>query len=221
MVPSCVNFNYALVRISIAGGGANTLFMSGIALTPPRSGPVRSDTDVQHAVESELSCHPLVDDTDIVVNVKDGVVTLSGYARNLFHKYGAEDAVKRVAGVTAVANDIELQRGLRLNLTDPEIAHDVICVLKRTLPLCWERIRPIVRQRNVTLEGTVNFPNEREEAELAVRRLKEVVGVTNAITIARGVDAVKPAQIRRRVEESLRSSVGLDASTIKVEARGG
>jgi osmotically-inducible protein OsmY len=82
-------------------------------------------------------------------------------------------------------------------------------------------IRPIVRQRNVTLEGTVNFPNEREEAELAVRRLKEVVGVTNAITIARGVDAVKPAQIRRRVEESLRSSVGLDASTIKVEARGG
>jgi osmotically-inducible protein OsmY len=181
---------------------------------------VKSDNDVQHAVESELSCHPLVDDTDIVVNVKDGVVTLSGYARNLFHKYGAEDAVKRVAGVTAVANDIELQRGLRLNLTDPEIAHDAVCVLKRVLPLCWERIHPIVRQRNVTLEGTVNFPNEREEAELAVRRLKEVVGVTNAITIAQGVDAVEPVQIRRRVEESLRSSVVLDASAITVEARG-
>ena len=79
---------------------------------------MKSDSDLQRAVEAELRCHPDVDDTDIVVNVTDGVVTLSGYARNLFHKYGAEDAVKRVAGVTAVANDIDLHRGLRLNLLD-------------------------------------------------------------------------------------------------------
>ena len=76
---------------------------------------MKSDSDIRCAVEAELSCHPLVDDTDIVVNVRDGVVTLSGYARNLFHKYGAEDAVKRVAGVTAVVNTIDLHRGLTPN----------------------------------------------------------------------------------------------------------
>jgi osmotically-inducible protein OsmY len=72
---------------------------------------VRSDSDLRRAVEAELRCHPQVDDTEIVVRVRDGVVTLTGYARNLFDKYGAEDAVKRVAGVTAVTNDIDLQRG--------------------------------------------------------------------------------------------------------------
>ena len=74
---------------------------------------VQADKVVQRAVEAELRCHPHVDETDMLVGVKDGVVTLSGYARNLFHKYGAEDAVKRVAGVTDVVNEIELVRGLR------------------------------------------------------------------------------------------------------------
>ena len=148
---------------------------------------MKSDSDVQHAVESELSCHPVVDDTDIVVNVKDGVVTLSGYARNLFHKYGAEDAVKRVAGVTAVANDIELHPGVRGELTDPEIARDAVTALKGVLPLCWQRIRPLVRRGTVTLEGTVNSPYQREVAEDTVRRLAQVVAVINAITLARGV----------------------------------
>jgi osmotically-inducible protein OsmY len=72
---------------------------------------VITDSDVQRAVEAELFCHPSVDDAGIVVSVKDGVVRLSGYARNLLQKYRAEDAVRRVAGVAAVANDIQLQPG--------------------------------------------------------------------------------------------------------------
>jgi osmotically-inducible protein OsmY len=146
---------------------------------------VRSDSDVQRAVEAELCCHPIVDDTDIVVSVKEGVVTLSGYVRNLFHKYGAEDAVKRVAGVRAVANDIDLQRGLRRKHTDPEIAQDAVNAIKRVLPLCWERICPVVRRGTVTLESTVNASYQREAAKDAVRRLTQVVAVINAITLAR------------------------------------
>ena len=72
----------------------------------------QSDHVVQRAVEAELRCHPQVDETDMLVEVKDGIVTLSGYARNLFQKYGAEDAVKRVAGVADVVNEIELNRGV-------------------------------------------------------------------------------------------------------------
>jgi len=58
---------------------------------------MRSDTDVLRAVEAELICHPDVDDTAIVVSVKDGVATLSGYVPNLLHKYRAEDAAKQTA----------------------------------------------------------------------------------------------------------------------------
>jgi osmotically-inducible protein OsmY len=69
---------------------------------------VRPDTVVRRAVEAELRCHPDLDETNMLVRVEDGVVTLFGYAHNLFHKYGAEEAAKRVAGVAAVVNEMEL-----------------------------------------------------------------------------------------------------------------
>ena len=68
--------------------------------------PARADRDVKQNVEAELHCHPHVDETHIVVEVLRGAVRLHGYVRNLFDKYGAEDAVRRVAGVTAIVNDI-------------------------------------------------------------------------------------------------------------------
>jgi osmotically-inducible protein OsmY len=181
---------------------------------------VRSDSDVQRAVEAELCCHPNVDDTDIVVSVKKGVVTLSGYVRNLFQKYGAEDAVKRVAGVAAVANDIDLQRGLRGNVTDPEIARDSVAALRRVLPLCSERVRPVVRHGTVTLEGMVNSPEQREAAEDAVRRLKQVLAVINALTLADGADVNEPREITRRIQECLRRGGRLDPSAITIETQG-
>ena len=68
------------------------------------------DGVVRRAVEAELRCHPVLDETGMLVEVRDGVVTLYGYARNLFDKYGAEDAVTRVAGVIAVVNVLQLRR---------------------------------------------------------------------------------------------------------------
>ena len=67
------------------------------------------DSDIQRHVESELFACPDVDETNIAVRVIDGTVTLSGYARSLFDKFAAEDVVKRVRGVTAVANAIEVR----------------------------------------------------------------------------------------------------------------
>ena len=66
----------------------------------------RADREVKQDIEAERRCHPDVDETYIAVEVLQGTVRLSGYARNLFDKYGAEEAVQRVAGVNAVANDI-------------------------------------------------------------------------------------------------------------------
>ena len=75
---------------------------------PRRSEPVavRADREVKQNVEAELRCHPHVDETHIAVEVLRGMVRLHGYVRSLFDKYGAEDAVRRVAGVNAIVNDI-------------------------------------------------------------------------------------------------------------------
>ena len=66
----------------------------------------RADREVKHNVEAELHCHPHVDETHIAVEVLRGAVRLHGYVRNLVDKYGAEDAVRRVAGVSAIVNEI-------------------------------------------------------------------------------------------------------------------
>jgi len=75
---------------------------------------MRTDQAVQEDVEQELQWHPNLDTTNIAVSVKDGVVTLAGFVKSLTEKYEAESTAKRVAGVRAVANDLEV----RLPATD-------------------------------------------------------------------------------------------------------
>jgi osmotically-inducible protein OsmY len=45
--------------------------------------------------------------------VNGGVVTLTGYARNYFEKHRAEAAAKRVRGVAAVADDVDVRTNLK------------------------------------------------------------------------------------------------------------
>lgn len=146
----------------------------------------RSDSDIQRQVEAELFACPDVDETDIAVKVNDGTVTLTGYARSLFDKYGAEDAVKRVRGVNAVANAIQVRSCFPVGVIDPEIARAVVTAIKRALPQCGERVRPLVRDGVVTLEGVLDWNCERERAERAAREVQGVSTVINAIMLRLG-----------------------------------
>src|SRR5260370_16331583 len=69
---------------------------------------MRTDQDIQEDVELELQWDPDLDAIDIAVSVKDGVVTLAGFVKNLNDKFEAESAAKPIAGVRAVANDLDL-----------------------------------------------------------------------------------------------------------------
>jgi osmotically-inducible protein OsmY len=146
----------------------------------------RADTDIQRQVESELFACPEVDETDIAVKVTDGAVTLTGYARSFFDKYGAEDAVKRVRGVTAVANGIQVRPRFPPAASDPEIARAAVAAIRRALPQCSERVMPLVRDGVVTLEGVLDWNCERERTERVVRELRGVATVINAISLTPG-----------------------------------
>ncbi len=69
----------------------------------------RADSEIQRHVEAELFCSPGVDEADIEVRVSNGCVRLSGFVPRLLDKYAAEDAAKRVPGVSGVANDIRVK----------------------------------------------------------------------------------------------------------------
>jgi osmotically-inducible protein OsmY len=100
---------------------------------------------------------------------------------------------------------------------DPEIARDAVEAIKRDLPFSWEKIKAIVEDGQITLQGEVEWHYQRERAEEAVQGLRAVRSVTNKIEVR---PRVPPMEIKRRIEQALRRSVELDASRISVEGNG-
>lgn len=178
---------------------------------------MRSDNDIKRDVEDELRWDPDIDPTDIAVAVKNGVVTLTGFVRSYNQKFEAEAAAKRVAGVVGLANDIEVRLPEADARPDPEIARDVVAELKIRLPVSWDRIKVIVKNGWVTLEGDVEWNYQRDSAEAAVRWVKGVKGVTNLVRLS---PRVAPTEIKRKIEEAFRRSAEIDANRVSVEANG-
>ena len=83
---------------------------------------MRLDNEIQRDVESELKWTPEVDDTDVSIKVQGGRLTLTALVPDSFQKYRAERAARRVKGVAAVANDIQVRLVRSTAPTDPEIA---------------------------------------------------------------------------------------------------
>jgi osmotically-inducible protein OsmY len=178
---------------------------------------MRPDDDIKRDVEEELRYDPDLDATDIAVSVKDGVVTLIGFVKSYSEKWQAEQAAKRVAGVAAVANDIEVRLPDSDARPDPEIARDLVAELKTWLPVSSKNIKATVKNGWVTLEGEVEWNYQREYAEQAVRRIKGVRGISNLISLK---PRAQPEDIKRKIEEAFKRSAEIDANRITVEAHG-
>lgn len=178
---------------------------------------MRADSDIERDVKAELEWAPDVRETDIAVKVASGIVTLTGYAASAHEKFLAEAAVKRVTGVTAVANDLAVRAPLDGMPTDREIARAAVAALKLELPLVWESIKLIVKDGHIALEGTVEWHDQRERAEAAVRRLASVLSVHNSIGLK---PRVAPFEIKHRIEEAFRRNAIIDAQKVSVDASG-
>jgi osmotically-inducible protein OsmY len=179
---------------------------------------MKTDSEIERDVKAELGWNPDLKSTDIAISVKDGVVTLAGFVPRYIDKYEAEKAAKRVAGVLAVANDIEIRLPAVDERPDPEIAREVVTALKNQLPFSHERIKAVVRNGWVTLEGDVEWQYQRLTAERAVRPLKGVKGIINDIKIK---PRVEPSDIKQKIQEAFRRSAEVDANQITVETSGG
>src|SRR4029453_16513166 len=106
---------------------------------------MRPDPDIRADVEAELRYEPDMTNADVAVSVKDSVVTLTGFARNYLQKWEAERAAKRVRGVRAVANDIEVRLPSIDARPDPEIAREAVQALSTSLPYSAEKFTVTVK----------------------------------------------------------------------------
>jgi osmotically-inducible protein OsmY len=179
---------------------------------------MKSDSDIKRDVEAELKWDSDIDATDIGVSVKDGVVSLTGFVHSYMQKLQAERDAKSVAGVVAVANDIEVRLPTSSQRPDPDIARDAVAALKYELPYSSENIKVVVKDGWVTLEGSVEWNYQRTRADEAVRRVRGIKGISNLIVLK---PHAAPSDIKAKIEEAFRRNAEIDASRITVDANGG
>ncbi|HEY2586079.1 MAG TPA: BON domain-containing protein [Tepidisphaeraceae bacterium] len=177
-----------------------------------------TDSDLREDVIHELEWDPRVNAAHVGVALKDGIVTLSGYVPSYAEKWAAEAAAKRVYGVRAVVNELEVKLPGSSKRTDEDVAEAIVAALKSNVSVPEDRVKVTVSKGWVTLEGQVDWQYQKEAAEHVVRNITGVTGVTNLIDVK---PHVNPEEIQKRIEEALKRSAELDARRITVEAEGG
>jgi osmotically-inducible protein OsmY len=184
---------------------------------------VQSDADIQQQVLQELKWDPRVDETEVGVQVRDGVVTLTGHIASLAKKLAAREAAHRVRGVLDVADEMQVKIKHAERRTDSELAQAVRMALEWNSRVPNERIRTTVADGVVTLEGEVYARSEREDAQKAVELLSGVRAIVNSITVEpRAVDsnqirhAIEGALSRQAAREAKRIHVGVDKGVVRL-----
>jgi len=176
-----------------------------------------TDKDLPRDVLDELKFEPRVNPAWIGVSVKDGIVTLTGSVTSYAEKYAAEKAAKRVHGVQAVVNDIEVKLPGSSERTDEDIAAAAVNALNANVSVPRDKIKVTVSKGWVTLEGEVEWQYQRMAAENSVRYLPGVKGVSNLITVK---PRLSPSDLKSKIEDAFKRSAELDANRITVEVDG-
>jgi osmotically-inducible protein OsmY len=179
---------------------------------------MKTDIELQRDILDELKWEPSINAAHIGVAVKDGVVSLTGYVPSYAEKYEAERAAKRVAGVKAVANEIEIRLPGSSNRSDTDIAEAAVNALRSNVLIPADRIRVTVSKGWIRLEGEVDWQYQKNAAESAVRYLPGVMGVSNFITVK---PHATPSEIKEKIEEALKRGAEADAKRINVDVEEG
>jgi osmotically-inducible protein OsmY len=176
------------------------------------------DRQLRQRVLAELDWDPRVDAGGIGVAAKDGVVTLTGHVASYAEKLAAERATRRLRGVRAIAQEIEVRLAAAAKTADHEIASRALRILAWDSQVPAMAVSVTVEKGWVTLAGLVDWEFQRVAAERAVQKLGGVTGVTNLVQVhARPQMAgARAADLRRRIEEAFRRDAMLDAGRVTV-----
>ncbi|RYF87529.1 MAG: BON domain-containing protein [Chitinophagaceae bacterium] len=179
---------------------------------------MKNDSEIQQAVMTELKWQPFLTASAIGVAVKNGIVTLSGTVDNYSQKLAAERAAKKVVGVKAIAEDIQIGVSPFYQKTDTDIAQSVANALDWHSAVPTGKVKAKVENGTVTLEGEVEWDFQRDSAKNAVSTLLGVRNVVNLVTVKSKVIA---KDVNSKISAALHRAATVDAEKIMVETDGG
>lgn len=176
-----------------------------------------TDIEIKRRVDEELRWEPRVDAANIGIAVEDGVVTLTGSVDSWAEKWAAEHAAKRVTGVAAIVEHIEVRLPVHAQRTDADIARAAANALTWNTWVPADCVKVKVEEGWVNLEGGVAAQHQKRAAEEAVRTLTGVRGVTNLIDIS---PAVRAGDVKESIRLAFERSASLDLGKIEVDVEG-
>src|SRR5258708_10273791 len=178
---------------------------------------IRTDEEIQTDVLEELQWDTSVQPNEIVVAVKDGIITLTGWVDLYLKKIAAQEAARRVRGVKAVVNDIEVRLPSSAERTDADLAASVLNVLRWDAAIPTGTLDVTVSQGWVTLKGEVDHGFQKRSALRTICRLSGVKGITNLMMVK---PRVLLPDLKQQIERALIRNAETDARNITVEMEG-
>ena len=178
---------------------------------------MKTDSQLQQDVTAELKWLPSVHSEHIGVEVRDGVVTLSGHVSSYLEKLNAGQATQRVTGVRALAVELEVKLSAFGKRDDTDIASSVQTALEWLGTPTSKNVTVMVEKGWVTLSGNLDWQYQRLAAARAVQFLVGVTGVSNQIGIKPGVTQVA---VKNEIEAALARRSKVDANKISVQVDG-
>ena len=175
------------------------------------------DRELQRKVIDELEWEPQVDSADIGVSVVDGVVALNGYVGSYAEKLAAEAAVRRVAGASALAEELKVRYASDAKTADHEIARRILDVFAWNAMVPADAIQVKVERGWVSLSGKAKWHYQSKEAARVAARINGVTGISNNIKIE---NPVSVGDVRGRIEEAFRRQADLDARSLTISVDG-
>jgi len=178
---------------------------------------MKNDLEIQQDVMNQLKWNPFLKASEIGVSIKNGIVTLSGQVDSYAQKIEAEHTVRKVAGVKAIAEDIEIGVSPSYRKSDTEIAASVLNALKWHSAVPEDKLEVKVEDGIVTLGGEVEWEYQRNSARNSVVNLVGVRSVINNIAIKPKASA---SDVKSKISSALLRTATIDAERIFVEVVG-
>ena len=177
-----------------------------------------TDSQLRQDIIEELEFDPSFSGEHIGVAVDKGVVTLGGHVNSYAEKLAAIAATRRVKGVHAIAENIEVHCPYQKKTADDQIAKRAYDILKWDVLVPPNAVDVLVHEGWVTLSGNVNWHFERTSAEDDVRKLSGIRGITNMIAIKPRIGS---ADVKSKIDAALKRHAEVEANAIRVSVQNG
>ena len=174
----------------------------------------KTDVHLQRNVMDELNWEPSITAAQIGVTAKEGVVTLIGHVPVYSEKHTAEEVAKRVHGVRAIANEIEVRPPETHVQDDEEIAAAASHALRWDAKVPDQDIQIAVEDGCVKAEGTVEHRYQKAAVDRVLRHLNGVRAINNEVNV---VSPEAVSALKQTIEAALKRSALLNARPLSVE----